>query len=49
MGQGGGLEIGVDVFDERVTPVGLVRGDRVVVLPDIYGIVPPPELIAAAN
>jgi L,D-transpeptidase YcbB len=27
----------------------VLRGDRVVVLPDIYGIVPPPELIAAAN
>jgi len=27
----------------------VLRGDRVVVLPDIYGIVPPPELIAATN
>ncbi len=27
----------------------VLRGERVVVLPDIYGIVPPPELIAAAN
>jgi murein L,D-transpeptidase YcbB/YkuD len=27
----------------------VLRGDRVVVLPDIYGIVPPPELIAAVN
>jgi murein L,D-transpeptidase YcbB/YkuD len=27
----------------------VLRGDRVVVLPDIYGIVPLPELIAAAN
>jgi L,D-transpeptidase YcbB len=27
----------------------VLRGDRVVVLPDIYGLVPPPELIAAAN
>src|SRR3954462_12817543 len=28
-GQGGGLEVGVDVFDDRVPPVGLVRGDGV--------------------
>ncbi|UEM20528.1 L,D-transpeptidase family protein [Skermanella mucosa] len=27
----------------------VLRNDRVVVLPDIYGIVPPPEQIAAAN
>ena len=27
----------------------VLRNDRVVVLPDIYGIVPPPELVAAAN
>ena len=27
----------------------VLRGNRVVVLPDIYGIVPTPELIAATN
>ncbi len=29
MGQGGGFQVGVDVLDDRVTPVGLIRQDGV--------------------
>jgi hypothetical protein len=29
LGEGRGLEVGVDVLDDRVPAVGLVRGDRV--------------------
>src|SRR3954465_243455 len=32
VGQGGGLQVGVHVLDNRVPPVGLVRGDRVEVI-----------------